>query len=101
MHSQGASCDQTALREFIRGFTRGIPQGKLLVLDLIADYPNGGPLWRYPDDPDLGVFTQNASLIWCALNNWGGAVHMGGDLTYVYNETQTALKEDRFAGVGL
>ena len=69
MYSQGAACNQTRLREFVRGFTRAIPEGKLLVLDLIADSP-GKALWRYPDSDTLGRFTQNASLIWCALNNW-------------------------------
>jgi hypothetical protein len=31
------------------------------------------------------------SLIWCALANWGGAVHMGGDLTFVLNDTRSAF----------
>ena len=51
VHSQGSSCDQIALRKFIKGFTRAIPEGKLLVLDLIADYPDGGPLWRCVSSP--------------------------------------------------
>ena len=56
---------------------------------------------RYPPAPGLGPFARNASLIWCALNNWGGAVHLGGDLEYVLNETRDALATDAVVGVGL
>eukprot|EP00041_Stephanoeca_diplocostata_P026908 m.733684 g.733684 ORF g.733684 m.733684 type:complete len:846 (+) comp23074_c0_seq1:615-3152(+) len=101
VYSQGSACNQSALRAFVRGFTRGIPKDKLLVLDLIADYPNNGALWRYPADPVLGAFTQNATLIWCALNNWGGAVHLGGDLAYALDEARAAMATARTAGVGL
>ena len=90
VHSQSGSCNQTALRLFIKGFTDAIPKDRLLILDLIADMP-GSALWRYEADPVLGPFAQNASLIWCALNNWGGAVHMGGDLSYVLNDTRAAM----------
>ena len=90
VHSQGGSCNQTALRLFIKGFTHAIPKDRLLILDLIADMP-GNALWSYEADPQLGPFAQNASLIWCALANWGGAVHMGGDLTYVLNDTRNAF----------
>jgi hypothetical protein len=45
VYSQGAECNQTALRHFIKGFTDAIPKDKLLVLDLIADSP-GKALWR-------------------------------------------------------
>jgi alpha-N-acetylglucosaminidase len=90
VHSQGGSCNQTALRYFIKGFTDAIPKDRLLILDLIADMP-GNALWSYAPDPVLGPFAQNASLIWCALANWGGAVHMGGDLTYVLNDTRRAF----------
>ncbi len=62
----------------------------MLILDLIADMP-GNALWSYAPDPVLGPFAQNASLIWCALANWGGAVHMGGDLTFVLNDTRNAF----------
>ena len=100
VYSQGKSCNQTALREFIRGFTAAVPKDRLLVLDLIADSP-GRALWRYPESPTLGPFTQNASLIWCALNNWGGAVHLGGDLSYVLSETRAAMATPNVVGVGL
>ena len=33
----GGACNQTALRQFVRGFTRAIPEDRLLLLDLIAD----------------------------------------------------------------
>ena len=102
VYSQGNACNQTALRAFIKGFTRAIPKNRLLVLDLIADRPGGqSALWSYPDDPELGKFTQNASLIWCALNNWGGAVNMGGDLTFVLNQTREAMATPEVQGVGL
>ena len=55
----------------------------------------------WPADPVLGPFAQNASLIWCALNNWGGAVHMGGDLSYVLNDTRAAMATVPTVGVGL
>jgi hypothetical protein len=100
VYSQGSSCNQTALREFIRGFTRAIPADKLLVLDLIADSPSRA-LWRYPDDPNIGKFTQNASLIWCALNNWGGAVASQGDLSLVMTEARAAMATPTTVGVGL
>ena len=102
VYSQGAACNQTRLRHFIRGFTRAIPKGRLLVLDLVADSP-GRALWRYPSDPILGEFAQNASLIWCALNNWGGAVHMGGDIEYALSEVRAAASSQnpRVTGVGL
>ena len=102
VYSQGAACNQTALRLFVRGFTRGIPEDRLLVLDLVADSP-GRALWRYPVDDAIGPFAQNASLIWCALNNWGGAVHLGGDMSYVLNETRAALAAPaaKTVGVGL
>ena len=102
VYSQGKQCDQPALRAFIKGFTRAIPKDRLLVLDLIADRPGGqSALWSYPDDPQLGKFTQNASLIWCALNNWGGAVNMGGDLSFVLNQTREAMATPEVQGVGL
>jgi len=102
VYSQGGACNQTALRQFVRGFTRAIPEDRLLLLDLIADRPGGeSALWSYPDDPKLGKFVQNASLIWCALNNWGGAVNMGGDLSYVLNQTREAMATPAVKGVGL
>ena len=107
-----------------KGFTNAIPKDRLLILDLIADRPGSvsrpaisrcitvwadfarlrvfvQALWRYPADPVLGPFAQNASLIWCALNNWGGAVHMGGDLSYVLNDTRAAMATPSTVGVGL
>jgi alpha-N-acetylglucosaminidase len=100
VYSQGSACNQTALREFVRGFTRAVPKDRLLVLDLVADSP-GRALWRYPVDPALGPFAQNASLVWCALNNWGGAVHLGGDIEYVLSETRAAMARPEVTGVGL
>eukprot|EP00936_MAST-01D_sp_MAST-1D-sp1_P000019 g19.t1 len=102
VYSQGAACNQTRLRQFIRGFTRAIPKDRLLVLDLVADSP-GRALWRYPADPVLGEFAQNASLIWCALNNWGGAVHMGGDIENALSEVRAAVSSQNLhvTGVGL
>eukprot|EP01079_Euglenida_sp_SAG-EU17-18_P009494 gene9494-1707_t len=106
IYSMG-DCNQTALRLFVKGFTRAIPKDKLLVLDLVADSP-GRAIWKYPASPELGPFAQNASLVWCALNNWGGAVHIGGDLscsfgdlTYVLNETRNAMATTAVSGVGL
>ena len=100
VHSQGASCNQTRLRHFIKGFVDAIPKDRLLVLDLVADSP-GRALWRYPDDPVLGRFARNATLIWCALSNWGGAVYLGGDIEYVLNDTRAAMATDLVDGVGL
>ena len=100
VYSQGAKCNQTALRLFVKGFTDAIPKDRLLVLDLVADSP-GRALWRYPADPVIGPFARNASLIWCALNNWGGAVHIGGDISYVLNETRAAMATPNVNGVGL
>eukprot|EP00658_Telonema_sp_P-2_P011696 TRINITY_DN14485_c0_g1_i2.p1 TRINITY_DN14485_c0_g1~~TRINITY_DN14485_c0_g1_i2.p1 ORF type:complete len:632 (-),score=131.10 TRINITY_DN14485_c0_g1_i2:4-1899(-) len=99
-------CPQSrvALRGFVKGFTDAIPNNKLLVLDLVADGGGDRAIWRYPVDPDTGVkFTRNASIIWCALNNWGGAVHLGGDLSFVMTETSDffAGMGDQAAGVGL
>lgn len=70
------------------------------MLDLIADSP-GRALWSYPASPTTGAFARNASLIWCALNNWGGAVHLGGDMTYVLNQSRTAMATSAVVGVGL
>ena len=58
---------------------------------------------RYPTDPKLGPFVQNASLIWCALSNWGGAVVLGGDLTLALTEARAAIASEspRTVGVGL
>eukprot|EP00040_Diaphanoeca_grandis_P034275 m.212108 g.212108 ORF g.212108 m.212108 type:complete len:916 (+) comp33117_c0_seq2:280-3027(+) len=100
VYSQGASCNQTALRLFVKGFTDAIPENKLIVLDLVADSP-GRALWQYPDSQTIGRFTQNASLIWCALNNWGGAVHIGGDMNYTLTESIAAMKQPNVDGVGL
>jgi len=98
-----AACPQSrpALRAFVRGFTRAIPEGKLLILDLVADSA-GRAIWAYPPDPvTKQPFAQNASLIWCALSNWGGAVHIGGDLTYVLNQTRQFFETPTASGVGL
>lgn len=56
---------------------------------------------RYPADETIGPFVQNASLIWCALNNWGGAVHLGGDLSYALSESIEAMASPSVVGVGL
>ena len=69
-------------------------------LDLVADSPSRA-LWRYPSSPTLGPFAQNISLIWCALSNWGGAVHVGGDIGLVLNETRAAMETPHVVGVGL
>ena len=88
------------LRKFIKGFASAIPKDKVIVLDLVADDPSKA-LWRYPPSASLGPFTQNISLIWCALSNWGGAVHLGGDISLVLNETRAAMQTPQVVGVGL
>jgi alpha-N-acetylglucosaminidase len=41
-------------------------------------------------------------VIWCALANWGGAVHIGGDITFVLNQTREFFaKSPNAGGVGL
>eukprot|EP00912_Choanoflagellata_sp_UC4_P000529 UC4_evm1s330 len=88
------------LRQFVKGFASAIPQDKALILDLVADDPVNA-LWRYPQSDELGPFTQNLSLIWCALSNWGGAVHVGGDLSLVLSESREAMKTAHVVGTGL
>ncbi len=75
----------------------GVP--RLLVLDLIADFPSGGALWSQ----DNGTLLAGAPSIWCALNNWGGAVHIGGDIGYVLQATDAAFRStgSPVVGVGL
>jgi alpha-N-acetylglucosaminidase len=84
----------------VRGFANAIPKDRVLVLDLVADDPSRA-IWRYPPSPTMGPFAQNISLIWCALSNWGGAVHVGGDISLVLAETRAAMKSSQVVGVGL
>ena len=97
-----AACpaNREQLRNFVKGFASAVPRDKLLVLDLIADSPSRA-LWRYPPSPTLGPFAQNISLIWCSLSNWGGAVHVGGDLDLVLSETRAAMATPNVVGTGL
>jgi alpha-N-acetylglucosaminidase len=96
-------CNKTALGEFIAGFVGAIPkdaQGRprLLVLDLIADEPSKDwVLW----DNEGGALLHGAPSIWCALENWGGAVHIGGDLTHALAQSRAALRAEAVVGVGL
>jgi hypothetical protein len=57
----------------------------------------------YPNDPlTKQPFVQNATVLWCALANWGGAVHLGGDITFVLNQTREFFqKSPNAGGVGL
>jgi hypothetical protein len=48
-----------------------------------------------------GAFLSNASSIWCSLENWGGVVHVGGDIDYALAQAREALDAPHVEGVGL
>ena len=60
-----------------------------------------------PEAARIRRFTVRISLqagapsIWCALDNWGGAVHLGGDLDYALAQARAALQATDVVGVGL
>eukprot|EP00039_Didymoeca_costata_P033397 m.42165 g.42165 ORF g.42165 m.42165 type:complete len:900 (+) comp9851_c0_seq1:67-2766(+) len=98
-----AACDVFTLQKYIEGFVSGVPKDsngnpRILVLDLIADYNN--KRWSLWDNLG-GKLLSGAQSIWCALENWGGNVHVGGDLTYAFGQSQAALAAPHVVGVGL
>eukprot|EP01065_Artemidia_motanka_P009102 TRINITY_DN14643_c0_g1_i5.p1 TRINITY_DN14643_c0_g1~~TRINITY_DN14643_c0_g1_i5.p1 ORF type:complete len:660 (+),score=149.68 TRINITY_DN14643_c0_g1_i5:254-2233(+) len=100
--SAGSDCNKTALVEYVRGFVDGVPKDdkgvpRLLVLDLIADYDN--PAWQLWSNEN-GTLLHGAPSVWCALNNWGGTVHTGGDVRYAVEQAGMALRAGS-VGVGL
>jgi hypothetical protein len=104
--SGDASCDKRALKSYIKGFVDGIPKDsttgkpRLLVLDLIADYSGSNGAWQLWNNEN-GTLLHGAQSIWCALENWGGDVHVGGDLEYALTQARAALATDDVMGVGL
>lgn len=94
--SANSGCNKTKLQEWVRGFVSGVPKDpktgkpRLLVLDLIADYNNANwQLWNNEN----GTLLAGAESIWCALENWGGAVHVGGDLDYALTQVPVLLSQ--------
>ena len=62
---------------------------------------SGGEVSRPLPPLPPGAFLSNASSIWCSLENWGGVVHIGGDIDYALAQAREALDAPHVEGVGL
>eukprot|EP00878_Enallax_costatus_P008649 GHUV01009043.1.p1 GENE.GHUV01009043.1~~GHUV01009043.1.p1 ORF type:complete len:568 (+),score=214.58 GHUV01009043.1:1068-2771(+) len=76
----------------IKALLSGVPQGRLVLLDLFAD--------EHP------VWTRTSALyghpfIWCMLHNFGGNNAMYGALPSVAEGVTAALEKDNLVGVGM
>jgi hypothetical protein len=69
-------------KDYIKGFTSGVPAGKLLILDMEAEEEE---IWKLTDS------FYNASFVWAAMNNFGGNNGLYGDMPLVYSRTEVVL----------
>jgi hypothetical protein len=54
---------------YVKGFTSGVPKGRLVILDMEAEEAE---LWVW------SYSLYNTSFIWCSMNNFGGNNGCGG-----------------------
>lgn len=54
--------------------TEGVPQGKMIVLDLYAE---ASPVWQRTES------FYGQPFIWCMLHNFGGNIGLYGELTSI------------------
>ncbi|PAV59351.1 hypothetical protein WR25_21394 [Diploscapter pachys] len=80
-------------KQEVKAFLSGVPLGRLIVLDLIAE---ANPLWN--------VFNSfhGHHFIWCLLHNFGGTTEMRGNLRQINKGYQLALTSpNSMVGAGL
>ncbi|PAV59335.1 hypothetical protein WR25_24164 [Diploscapter pachys] len=80
-------------KQEVKAFLSGVPLGRLIVLDLIAE---ASPLWN--------VFNSfyGHHFIWCLLHNFGGTTEMRGNLRQINKGYQLALTSpNSMVGAGL
>ena len=80
-------------RERTRAMMKGVPQGKMTMLDYYCEYKE---MWREHD----GFYGQ--PFIWCYLGNFGGNTNMQGRVKEAGERIERALQEcgDNLVGIG-
>ena len=78
-------------RERTRAMLKGVPQGKMTMLDYYCEYKE---MWREHD----GFY----DLIWCYLGNFGGNTNVQGRIKEAGQRIEKALQEcgDNLVGIG-
>eukprot|EP00054_Salpingoeca_dolichothecata_P021142 m.134725 g.134725 ORF g.134725 m.134725 type:complete len:843 (-) comp23882_c0_seq1:267-2795(-) len=78
---------------YIKGFTAGVPKGRLVILDMEAEFTE---IWRRTES------FFNASFVWCSMNNFGGVNALYGDIEDMLNRTSLAFATaPSIEGVGI
>ncbi|XP_028391775.1 alpha-N-acetylglucosaminidase-like [Dendronephthya gigantea] len=77
----------------VKAYLQGVPQGKMIVLDLYAEiFPVWGETKSFYGQP----------FIWCMLNNFGGNIGMHGTLQNIATEPVKALAANNtMVGIGI
>ena len=77
----------------VKAYLQGVPQGKMIVLDLYAEI---FPVWKGTDS------FYGQPFIWCMLHNFGGNIGMHGTLQSIATEPVKALESNNsMVGIGI